>query len=356
MPLYMDIHKVDSEEFSAEDVVKAHMEDLAIQDRYGVKQLKYWVNEQAKTIFCLMEGPDKDACHQVHLQSHGNTACNIIEVADDEFNLFMGQGTDLDDLATTDSGELDTGYRTILLTNIVSFTNNGQDYFNQVNQQIKEHNGSIIREPTHHPMATFMYANDAISCAISILEIIEEVPEHLEFNLAIISGKPVDEKGKTFFEETKQRVKGLCTLCLNKKLYLDKETIALSEKEQSKQIDNRSRFTILDSDDLNFSTRLSKIINDNCNRSDFTTENLFKDLALSKSQASRKIKFLTGLPPNQLIQESRLLRALNSIVQTNKTIAETGYDTGFNSPTYFTRVFRKRFGVSPTFFSKQIGK
>jgi hypothetical protein len=29
MPLYMDIHTVDSDEFSAEDVVKAHMEDLA---------------------------------------------------------------------------------------------------------------------------------------------------------------------------------------------------------------------------------------------------------------------------------------------------------------------------------------
>ena len=99
MPLYMDIHVVDSDEFSAEDVVKAHMEDLAIQDRYGVRQLKYWVNEDAKTIFCLMQGPDKESCNLVHLKSHGNTACNIIEVSDNEYNLFMGQGTDVNDLA-----------------------------------------------------------------------------------------------------------------------------------------------------------------------------------------------------------------------------------------------------------------
>ena len=52
MPLYMDIHNVDSDDFSVEDVVKAHMEDLAIQDKFGVKQIKYWVNEEAKTIFC----------------------------------------------------------------------------------------------------------------------------------------------------------------------------------------------------------------------------------------------------------------------------------------------------------------
>jgi len=68
MPLYMDIHTVDSDELSAEDVVKAHMEDLAIEDKFGVKQLKYWVNEQGKTIFCLMEGPSKEACNQVHLE------------------------------------------------------------------------------------------------------------------------------------------------------------------------------------------------------------------------------------------------------------------------------------------------
>jgi len=35
----MDIHTVDSDKFSAEDVVKGHMEDLAIQDQFVVKQL-----------------------------------------------------------------------------------------------------------------------------------------------------------------------------------------------------------------------------------------------------------------------------------------------------------------------------
>jgi len=35
----MDIHTIDSDKFSAEDVVKAYMEDLAIQDQFVVKQL-----------------------------------------------------------------------------------------------------------------------------------------------------------------------------------------------------------------------------------------------------------------------------------------------------------------------------
>lgn len=354
MPLYMDIHTVDSDEFSAEDVVKAHMEDLAIQDKFGVKQLKYWVNEHAKTIFCLMEGPDRDACNQVHLQSHGNTACNIIEVADNEYNLFMGQGTDVDDLATTNTGELDPGYRTILLTNIVSFTKNDQNILEQIKRIVDKHNGVIVREPDHQTMATFMYANDAISCATSIKEMLDINEDNLEFNMAVVSGRPVDEKGETFFEETKLKVHGLCALGLNRKLYLDHETIALSDKELSNQNEKRKNFTILNNDDLIFSMNLSKIVNYNFTRSDFTTDDLFSALGFSKSQASRKIKSLTDMSPNQLIQESRLLRSVSAMIKSNKTIAEIGYESGFNSPTYFTRVFKKRFGISPTDFSKQL--
>ena len=89
MPLYMDIHTVGAEPFSIEDVVKAHMEDLAIQEKFGVTQIKYWVNEETQTIFCLMRGPDKESCHLVHKESHGNTACNIIEVSDNEYNLYI---------------------------------------------------------------------------------------------------------------------------------------------------------------------------------------------------------------------------------------------------------------------------
>lgn len=353
MPLYMDIHTVDSDEFSAEDVVKAHMEDLAIQDQFGVKQLKYWVNEKTKTIFCLMDGPDKEACNQVHLRSHGNTACNIIEVSDNEYNLFMGQGTDVNDLAKTDSGELDPGYRTILLTNFVCLSQNRSGYFKNITQLISKYNGVIVREPNNQIMVTFMYATDAISCASSIKNMLDSKSEDLEFNLAVVSGKPVDEEGETFFEETKLRVTGLCSFGLNKKMYLDQETITLSQKEILKPKERPTDFTLVKSEDFAFSVRLYEIINNHFTRSDFTNEYLFSSLGMSKSKVNRKVKSLTGMTPNQLVQESRLQRALCIMVQSNKTIAEIAYESGFNSPTYFARVFKKRFGISPTEFSKQ---
>ncbi|MEH6512235.1 MAG: nickel-binding protein [Maribacter arcticus] len=354
MPLYMDIHTVDSEEFSAEDVVKAHMEDLAVQDKFGVKQLKYWVNENAKTIFCLMEGPNKDACNQVHLESHGNTACNIIEVADNEYNLFMGQGVAVNDLAKTNSGALDPGYRTILLTNIVCFSQNSNGYFGKIKDLVIEHSGAIVREPTNQIMVTFMYATDAISCASLIMELLVSASSKLEFNLAVVSGNPIDEEGTAFFEETLSKINSLCSLGLNKKLYLDKETIALSEKELQVQKEKQTNFTIVDNDDFAFSRILYTTINKHFTQSDFNSEELISKIGMSKSKASRKTKLLTGQAPNQLIQESRLQRALGKMSQSYRTIAEIAYESGFNSPSYFTRVFKKRFDIPPTEFIKHL--
>ncbi|MEN8250777.1 MAG: nickel-binding protein [Bacteroidota bacterium] len=352
MPLYMDIHTVDSDTFSVEDVVKAHMEDLAIQEQFDVIQLKYWVNVEAKTLFCLMEGPNREACNQVHKQSHGNTACNIIEVSDNEFNLFMGEGTDVNDLAQTNSGELDTGYRTIMLTNIVCFLEQKSSYLEEIHEIIIKNNGVIIPEPDNQIMVSFIYATDAISCAASIKKILGSKKDAIEFNLAVVSGRPVDEEGDNFFEETKLKVNILCSLGLSRKMYLDSATNLLSDKESpERKEDQPGDFTLVKDEDLKLLMELSETINSNFNRSGFKSEDLTALLGLSKSQAYRKIKFLTGMAPNQLIQEFRLQKAISHIMKSKKTMAEIAYESGFNSPTYFTRVFKKRFGISPTDFA-----
>jgi AraC-like DNA-binding protein len=46
--------------------------------------------------------------------------------------------------------------------------------------------------------------------------------------------------------------------------------------------------------------------------------------------------------PNQFIQELRLHQSLKDIKKNNKTVVEIACDIGFNSHTYFTRVFKKK--------------
>jgi uncharacterized protein DUF4242 len=79
MPLYMDIHhKVEG--LTAEAVAAAHTKDLEVQDKYGVKYLRYWYNEGSGTVFCLCEAPSKEAAEAVHREANGLVADEITEV------------------------------------------------------------------------------------------------------------------------------------------------------------------------------------------------------------------------------------------------------------------------------------
>jgi len=352
MPLFMDIHKVDSSTFSVKDVVKAHMEDLAVQEKFGVTQRKYWVNTDDKTIFCLMEGPSKESCNAVHMASHGLTACNIIEVSDDEYHLFLGVGDKNEvDLAQTLSGEIDEGYRTILLINHIEFTGKYDFLIKDEIYLIKENDGSIILQPDEDVMASFVSASKAIQCAQSIANLFKNNYVNYEFRIGIVTGSPVDEKGTKIFEDTKKKVKQLCLIGSNNTIYIDASTKLLSSKEDSIEKINIEDLKILETENFEFINSIVSNVNENLTNSDFNCSKLTVALGLSKSQAYRKIKALTGIAANRLIQEIKLRYALRALKRSSNTVAEIAYYHGFNSPTYFTRVFRKRFGLSPTSFA-----
>jgi hypothetical protein len=81
MPLYMDVHR-GLEGLTAEDVAKAHERDLEVQEKHGVKYLRYWFNEEDGTVFCLSEAPSKEASEAVHREANGLVADEIIEVVE----------------------------------------------------------------------------------------------------------------------------------------------------------------------------------------------------------------------------------------------------------------------------------
>ncbi len=80
MPLYMDVHTVEGA--TEDDVAKAHAADLQTQDAHGVRYLKYWVDEKAGKIFCLVEAPNAEAAETVHREAHGLVADEIYEVTE----------------------------------------------------------------------------------------------------------------------------------------------------------------------------------------------------------------------------------------------------------------------------------
>ena len=81
MPLYMDVHTIEGGVAEA-DVAGAHAADLEKQDAHDVKYLRYWVDEEAGKIFCLVEAPTAEAASTVHREAHGLVADEIYPVSE----------------------------------------------------------------------------------------------------------------------------------------------------------------------------------------------------------------------------------------------------------------------------------
>ena len=81
MALFMDAHTLEGG-VAVADVAAAHEADLQTQGEYGVNYLRYWVDEAAGKIFCLVEAPDAETAHTVHREAHGLVADEIFTVVE----------------------------------------------------------------------------------------------------------------------------------------------------------------------------------------------------------------------------------------------------------------------------------
>jgi hypothetical protein len=81
MPLYMDIHEK-VEGLTKEAVEAAHRRDLEVQEKHGVKYLRYWYDTISGRVYCLVEAPSAEAAAAVHREAHGLVADQITEVTE----------------------------------------------------------------------------------------------------------------------------------------------------------------------------------------------------------------------------------------------------------------------------------
>ncbi len=354
MPLFMDFHKIDSDAFTEEDAYRGHLRDIAVQNKHGLVYKKYYLNLAQKTAFCLIEGPSKVACIESHKEAHGIGACNVIEVSKEhEFLPYLGEGDQNEqDLALTLSGDIDSGYRTLLLVDIINFLNKASAWKLKAQKIIRKNNGSLVKSPTRNLLASFIDASNAIKCSLEIVRYIEASGINAPFSIALATGKPVDEHTANLFEETKKKVGVLSRLGFEWGICMDSDTaLSAFKNDDSSKLDT-ARITVIDQVTYIEMQKLDAVLIKNLGNSVFNANALSKHLGLSKTQAYRKISALFGIPPKRLLSELRLLHAAKALTTNGKTVSEVAYDSGFNSPTYFTRVFRNRFDVLPSQMNK----
>jgi len=99
--------------------------------------------------------------------------------------------------------------------------------------------------------------------------------------------------------------------------------------------------------DDQFLSKIYKHIEDNLDNEHYSVDVLSHQVGLSRSTLHRNLIKLTGKSPSDLIKEKRLIRAMKLLENDVATASEIAYKVGFNSPSYFNKVFKKRFQISP---------
>jgi hypothetical protein len=78
--LYLDIHELGPGNVTAAAVAAAHQKDLAVEHKYGVNFINYWVDEKSGTVMCLSQAPDSAAIVNTHREAHGLIPVSVEKV------------------------------------------------------------------------------------------------------------------------------------------------------------------------------------------------------------------------------------------------------------------------------------
>lgn len=135
---------------------------------------------------------------------------------------------------------------------------------------------------------------------------------------------------------------------LESRAQLQAHYLALSSVEKSK--DSNSAIDIekatLSPEEI-FVNTLNEIVTNHINEPEFSVAQFAQILAMSSTQFHRKVTALTGVSPIKFIRHVRLTKSKTMLNETELPINTVAYNSGFNDPGYFGRVFKKEFGMTP---------
>jgi len=102
-------------------------------------------------------------------------------------------------------------------------------------------------------------------------------------------------------------------------------------------------------EELEWLAKMERITLERLGDTNFKVGDLADDLSVSTRQLFRRVKQLTGLTPNQYLQEARLEAARRMLEQKRfSSVKSVAYEVGFKDTRYFSRQYKARFGRLPS--------
>ncbi|MFC3559287.1 two-component regulator propeller domain-containing protein [Pedobacter jamesrossensis] len=110
------------------------------------------------------------------------------------------------------------------------------------------------------------------------------------------------------------------------------------------------------SKDKAFLNQLISIIEEKLEDPELNIDYIIKKLGTSKTPLSKKIKGVTGQSMIEFIRSFRLKKAMEIMTNEDVLISEVIYRVGILSQSYFSNIFKKEFGITPSQFQQQLDK
>lgn len=86
----------------------------------------------------------------------------------------------------------------------------------------------------------------------------------------------------------------------------------------------------------------------------FSVEKMGEEMGMSRTNLHRKIKEITGFPPSELIRNIRLRKAASMLRSETDSVSQIGFAVGFEDHSYFSKAFKKQFGVTPSEYHRSV--
>ena len=96
-----------------------------------------------------------------------------------------------------------------------------------------------------------------------------------------------------------------------------------------------------------FTAQLMAVLNEHITDASFDIEKFSQAMQMSRRQLHRKLKATTEMTPTEYLRNQRLKLATELLKNSDATVAEIAYEVGFNTPSYFSKCFKERFGCTP---------
>lgn len=107
--------------------------------------------------------------------------------------------------------------------------------------------------------------------------------------------------------------------------------------------------------DRQLAQKLVECIESEIDNADFGVDQLAQRMGMSRSQLYSQCNETLDKTPATFILEIRLKRAMQLIEMRQMRVSEVAYSVGFTDPKYFTKVFKKRVGMTPTQYAASVG-